>query len=103
MNPQVSPVRPAEALVTVQILHPDGPVPVSNPIAADGTYSPTTATVTAWIIDGSGNKIDGTVTQNARLIWTATFGNAQAGSGSVNAKAQLGPDSATDSVPITIQ
>jgi hypothetical protein len=101
MSPQVG--HPRDTLVTVHIGQPDGTSPVSNPISAIGTASPSTTAVTAWIIDGGGNTLNGTVVKTPHGGWSATFGPAQAGAGSVNAMAQNGTDSATDTVPVTIQ
>jgi hypothetical protein len=92
--------------VTVHIDKPDGSVPVHNPIPANGTYSPATATVTAWVIDGQGRRVNGTVqvgSQGGQPVWGATFGPAAPGQGAVHAKAQVGTDSDEDSVNVTIQ
>ena len=96
-----TPAAPA-ATVTISIVHPTEGATVSNPISADGTFSPVTATVTAWVIDGSGQRRDGTVTKNVN-DWSATFPTAAAGAGQVHAKAQVGTQSAEDFKNITIR
>jgi hypothetical protein len=72
--------------VTVTINHPDS-TPQPSTFPADGTYTPTTATVSTLVLDSNSGKHTATSFSFSNGTWNATYGPLAAGSYLFRAKA----------------